>query len=87
MPTTVIALVASLLAVVAGFLLYRAVLAAPATNARAREIASAIAAGAQAFLSRQYRTVLIVGVPIFFLLGFLIDLTTLVYQYLLDFYN
>jgi K(+)-stimulated pyrophosphate-energized sodium pump len=71
-----IAFVASLLAIAAGILLYRVVLAAPATNARANEIASAISTGAQAFLRRQYRTVAIVGIPILVLIGFLIDAWT-----------
>ncbi len=74
MPTTdIAALLASLLAIAAGIWLYRSVLAAPATNARALEIAAAISAGAQAFLSRQYRTVLYVGIPVLFLIGALIS--------------
>jgi len=69
MSTTTIAFVAALLAVVAAVLLYRRVLAAPTENKRAGEIADAIATGARAFLSRQYRTVAMVGVPIFLVLG------------------
>jgi K(+)-stimulated pyrophosphate-energized sodium pump len=49
------------------------VLAAPAENARALEIATAIREGAQAFLSRQYRTVLYAGVPILLLIGVLLS--------------
>ncbi len=64
MPTTALALIASILAILVGFVLYRRVLAAPTSTPRANEIAAAIQAGAQAFLSRQYRTVAIVGVPI-----------------------
>jgi K(+)-stimulated pyrophosphate-energized sodium pump len=67
-PTSI---VAALLALAAGVVLYRRVLAAPAENARAAEIAAAIRTGAQAFLNRQYRTVALVGVPIFFLIGLL----------------
>ncbi|MCL4686198.1 sodium-translocating pyrophosphatase [Myxococcota bacterium] len=48
--------------------LYAGVRGAPATDARALEISSAIAEGAGAFLNRQYRTVAIVGVPIALLL-------------------
>ncbi|HEX5065931.1 MAG TPA: sodium-translocating pyrophosphatase [Myxococcota bacterium] len=59
-----LALLASLAAIAVAIGLYRKVVAAPATNPRAAEIASAIRAGAEAFLSRQYRTVAIVGVPI-----------------------
>jgi K(+)-stimulated pyrophosphate-energized sodium pump len=64
----VLALVSSLVAIAAGVLLYRRVVAAPATSARANEIAAAIRAGAEAFLSRQYRTVAIVGAPILLLI-------------------
>jgi len=64
MSPTLIALVASVLALAAAVVLYRAVLAAPASNERANEIAAAIRTGAEAFLSRQYRTVAMVGVPI-----------------------
>jgi len=67
-----IAFIASILALVYGFVLYRKVLTAPTSTEKANEIAGAIAAGASAFLNRQYRTVAMVGVPIFLLvLGFL----------------
>jgi K(+)-stimulated pyrophosphate-energized sodium pump len=69
MPIAAIALLAGLLAVAAGLVLYRRVLAAPARNRRANEIAEAIRTGANAFLRRQYRTVAIVGLPIFFGVG------------------
>jgi K(+)-stimulated pyrophosphate-energized sodium pump len=73
MPVTEIALFASLLAVAAGVILYRGVLAAPAENPRANEIAEAIRTGAQAFLNRQYRTVAMVGVPVLLLIGGLLS--------------
>jgi K(+)-stimulated pyrophosphate-energized sodium pump len=66
------AFLASILALLAGAWLYRAVIAAPATNPRANEIAAAISAGASAFLNRQYRTVAKVGVPILVLLWVLL---------------
>jgi len=72
MPITEISLIASVLALVAGFVLYRRVLSAPTENARAQEIAAAIQTGAQAFLARQYRTVAIVGLPILLAIGFLL---------------
>jgi len=70
MSPTSIALVASVLAIAASGVLYRAVLAAPTSTERANEIAAAIRTGAEAFLRRQYRTVAIVGAPILVLLGF-----------------
>jgi K(+)-stimulated pyrophosphate-energized sodium pump len=69
MSTAAIALLAGLLAVGAGLGLYRRVLAASAQNRRANEIAEAIRTGANAFLRRQYRTVAMVGVPVFLLVG------------------
>ncbi len=71
MPTIALAFSASILALVAGFALYRRVLQAPTSTPRADEIAGYIRAGASAFLSRQYRTVAMVGVPIGLLIGLL----------------
>ncbi len=73
MPVVPVAFVAALLAVAAGVVLYRLVLASPAVNPRAGEIAAAIRTGAQAFLRRQYTTVAIVGAPIFLLIGFALN--------------
>jgi K(+)-stimulated pyrophosphate-energized sodium pump len=70
MSPTLIALAASVLAIAAALALYRAVLAAPAVNERANEIAAAIRTGAEAFLRRQYTTVAMVGVPIGVVLAF-----------------
>jgi K(+)-stimulated pyrophosphate-energized sodium pump len=64
MSFTSLALAAGALAVLAAGFWYRAVLAAPTSTDKANEIAAAIRSGAEAFLSRQYRTVAMVGVPI-----------------------
>ena len=64
MSTITVAFLAAGLALAYGFWLFRRVLSAPATSPRALEIAAAIRTGAQAFLSRQYRTIAFVGVPI-----------------------
>jgi len=69
MDTTLIAFIASLLALAGGVFLYRVVIAAPTSSQRANEIAAAIATGASAFLRRQYTTIAIAGVPILILLG------------------
>jgi K(+)-stimulated pyrophosphate-energized sodium pump len=71
MSVDVLALIASVVAVAAAGFWYRAVLAAPTSTDKANEIAAAIRAGAEAFLSRQYRTVAMVGVPLFILIGVL----------------
>jgi K(+)-stimulated pyrophosphate-energized sodium pump len=71
MSTTTLALGAGVLAIVAAGLLYRTVLAAATSTDRANGIAAAIAAGAGAFLRRQYLTVAMVGVPIGLLIGLL----------------
>jgi len=73
MPQIILAFVAALAAVGVGVGLYRSVLAAPASNDRANEIAAAIRSGAEAFLNRQYRTVAMVGVPILVLIGLLLN--------------
>ncbi len=73
MSTLLFALAAAVLALVAGFVLYRSVLAARVENRRAIEISDAIRAGAEAFLARQYRTVGLVGLPIFLLIAAVLD--------------
>ena len=60
----ILAFVTSIVALAYGVVLYQKVLSAPRCTDRANDIAKAISEGASAFLSRQYRTVAIVGVPI-----------------------
>jgi K(+)-stimulated pyrophosphate-energized sodium pump len=62
------------LSILYGVWAIRSVLAADPGNERMQEIAGAIQEGAQAYLSRQYRTISIVGIAIFVLLTFFIIL-------------
>jgi K(+)-stimulated pyrophosphate-energized sodium pump len=64
-----------LLSLVYGIVTSSQLLAADAGSARMREIAAAIAEGAQAYLKRQYITIAVVGVVIFIILGFLLSWT------------
>ncbi|MBO6549189.1 MAG: sodium-translocating pyrophosphatase [Rhizobiales bacterium] len=61
------------LSILYGVWAIRSVLAADPGNERMQEIAGAIQEGAQAYLSRQYRTISIVGIAIFVLLTFLLS--------------
>jgi len=63
-------LVCSIIALVYGATSIQWVLAQPAGNERMREIAAAIQQGASAYLNRQYRTIGIVGVILFVVIGF-----------------
>ncbi|WP_419482222.1 sodium-translocating pyrophosphatase [Dokdonella sp.] len=68
-----IALACAVLAIVYGIWSIRWVLARPAGNARMQEIAGAIQEGARAYLNRQYRTIGMVGIVLFVIIGFALD--------------
>jgi K(+)-stimulated pyrophosphate-energized sodium pump len=65
-----LALVAGLIGIGTGLVLMRGVLAADTGTAKMRQIALAIQEGAKAFLQRQFRTILIIVVPLAVLIFF-----------------
>src|SRR5512134_3352588 len=72
------ALICAIVALVYGGTSIRWILAQPAGNDRMREIAAAVQQGATAYLNRQYRTIGIVGVVLFIVIGTALNWATAV---------
>ncbi len=78
MTSLLVIIAAGLLSIVYGVWAIRSVMSADAGNARMQEIAAAIQEGAQAYLTRQYTTVAVVGVIIFVIVALLLSITVAV---------
>jgi K(+)-stimulated pyrophosphate-energized sodium pump len=70
------ALGSSILAVIYGLFLVKWVLAQPSGNEKMQEIAKAIQEGAKAYMNRQYKTIAIVALIMFLLIGFFLNWLT-----------
>ena len=74
--TFYLAIGAGILSVIYGIFLIKWILKQPSGDAKMKEIAGAIQQGASAYLNRQYKTVAMVGVVVFLILGLFISWVT-----------
>jgi K(+)-stimulated pyrophosphate-energized sodium pump len=69
-------LISALLALIYGLILIRIILNLPTGNEKMQEIAKAIQDGAKAYLNRQYKTIAMVAIVLFLLIGLALSWTT-----------
>jgi K(+)-stimulated pyrophosphate-energized sodium pump len=72
----IFALVSSIVAIVYGLILTKIILKKGTGSDKMRDIASAIQQGAKAYLNRQYKTIAIIAIVLFFVLWVVLNLTT-----------
>ena len=65
------AIISSVVAIVYGLLLAKSILKKSPGNARMQEIAKAIQEGASAYLNKQYKTIGLIAVVLFLIIGFI----------------
>ena len=70
------ALAAAVIAIIYGLFLAQRIMKKPQGNDKMKEIARAIQVGARAYLLRQYKTISYIAIPLFILLGILVDWAT-----------
>ena len=70
MTSTIFVLTSAAVAIIYGLILIKLVLRLPSGNDKMREIAKAIQDGAKAYLNRQYKTIAVVALVLFLILGF-----------------
>jgi K(+)-stimulated pyrophosphate-energized sodium pump len=72
----ILSLVGAVLAILYGIILINVVLKKSAGSEKMQEIAKAIQQGAKAYLNRQYKTIAVIAVVLFIIVGFILNWTT-----------
>lgn len=70
-PFIIFALVSSVVAIVYGLFLIKSVMSKGTGDKKMQEIALAIQQGAKAYLNRQYKTIAVIAIVLFFIIGFI----------------